>query len=103
MRSAVWTIVGVLILGSILITLWPRMGAHDVAPSPPGQYPLNQIRFEWPVKTVQQPYRPTGGMGSDETVAYDPLDVKAKCAFAPSVLRHQSLTGTIVADPSCDY
>lgn len=83
MRTAVWIIGGLLVLGAIVITLWPYsvLGGE---PSVPGQYPVGSSRPEWPASEVTAAYRPTDTMGSDAYGPSGPQDIKMRCALVPT-------------------
>lgn len=84
MRPAYWIVGGLLVLAVALVTL--TMGP-SVTPSfvssPPGQYPLNQGRPQWPSIQSLGLYRPQGDLGSDRVVTHDPADAKFRCGVQP--------------------
>jgi hypothetical protein len=80
MRPAVWIVIGVLVLTVIGITLWPWVSGLWGPPSPPGQYPLNQPRWQWPMTPKVAPYRPGAGTGSDEISYSTDAQPKVRCA-----------------------
>ena len=61
MRASLF-VAAVLLLGAAAITFFLSQGEGSpfVRPSPPGQYPLNELRPEWPAKRVVREYRPIG-------------------------------------------
>jgi len=65
MRQSIWMIVAFLLVGAALLTYWPQAQAWQT-PVPPGQYPLNQRRPQWPLEKRSAPYHPKKGMGSDK-------------------------------------
>ena len=73
MRAAVWIVVILLLLGAVVLTVWPT---HKVAAAP-GQYPLHKKRFNWSATPSLGLYRPIG-MGSD-TVGFSTGDDKFVC------------------------
>ncbi len=84
MLSNIFSVGGLLILGIILITLWVGYRRTMVGAVPPGQYPLDQVRPDWPGQERILPYRPDRQMGSDDFVSTDGADTKAKCAMMTS-------------------
>lgn len=82
MRLSLLAIVGFLIFGAAILTIWPLLTAQlGFTTSPPGQYPIGAPRFEWPMTQRAAPYRPGPGMGSDMVAFTDPADAKARCAL----------------------
>jgi hypothetical protein len=67
MKAANIAIVLFLVIGAIVLSLW-RPSVLTGATETPGQYPIGDMRYEWPVKERRRPYRPTSGMGSDAVV-----------------------------------
>jgi hypothetical protein len=64
--------IAVYVLASISTNKEPR--------SPPGQYPLDATRPQWPVKEATKAYAPSKSMGSDAVVSTEPKPAKAVCA-----------------------
>lgn len=79
MRREAWTVVAVLLAGAAILTFWPRSYAVD--PSPPGQYPLHESRFEWPVTERKKAYRPSPSMGEETVTHSDARDPKSRCGI----------------------
>jgi hypothetical protein len=66
MRPAAWIVVAALFVAAAVLTWWTTTPAAFAAePTPPGQYPLNAPRPEWPATERTRPYSPAAGMGSD--------------------------------------
>jgi hypothetical protein len=85
MPANFWTIASLLLAGAIAITLWVSLRMYQMTPTPPGQYPLSEIRPEYVPHEIEQPYRPVGGViGSDDFVSRDGPDTKATCALLTS-------------------
>ena len=83
MRAAITMILGFLVIGLIAMTFWPNV-AIPFDPSPPGQYPLGQSRFEWPSVERSKAYSPSAAMGADTVSLGSGLTApKAKCALSP--------------------
>lgn len=80
MRPAVWIVAGLLVFVAIGITLWPWMRSIWMEPTPPGQYPLNQSRWQWPMTTKVAPYRPGTATGSDDISYSTDAQLKVRCA-----------------------
>jgi hypothetical protein len=80
MRSAVLTIVAFLLAGALILTLWPRARAA-ISGAPPGQYPIDEPRFQWPASIRTAPYYPRKGMGSDTVAFTDGPEAKVSCAL----------------------
>lgn len=79
MRTAILTIVAFLLIGAALLTLWPAAAA-TLSQTPPGQYPLQQSRWQWPVTVREAPYHPRKGMGTNTVAFTDPPAQKLTCA-----------------------
>ena len=85
MSANFWTIASLLIAGAIAITFWVTYRLYLQSPTPPGQYPLSEIRPEYIPTEAEQPYRPIRDIiGSDDFVSSDGPDTKAKCAMMTS-------------------
>lgn len=82
MRSAVITLTVLLLAAAVLLTLWSSRSAAEVDQTPPGQYPVDAARFEWPVTERVAAYGPAKGMGSNKVRFAGGDDVKARCATA---------------------
>jgi hypothetical protein len=83
MRAAITMILGFIAIGLLAITFWP-IGVKPFDPSPPGQYPLGQSRFEWPSVERSKAYSPSAAMGTDTVSLGSVLtNPKAKCALSP--------------------
>jgi hypothetical protein len=82
MRTTTWIVIVFLLVGVIAFTWWPR--ASIASMTPPGQYPIDEPRFEWPMKERIKAYRPGKTMGSDGIVEQDAAPIKARCALATS-------------------
>lgn len=78
MRPAYWIVGGLLLLAIALVTMMPAV-VPSFDPSPPGQYPLNQRRPQWPSIQSIGLYRPQGDLGSDRIVSHEPADAKLRC------------------------
>lgn len=84
MRSTTIIVVGTLLLGAALLSWWPtQTNRATVEPSPPGQYPLEAVRYEWPTTTQTAPYRPSATTGSNDAAAAV-KDAKTACALSPT-------------------
>ena len=84
MRPVYWIVGGLLILAVALVTVTMRPSVTpSFESSPPGQYPLNQERPEWPLIQSLGLYRPQGDLGSDHIVTHDPADAKFRCGVQP--------------------
>jgi hypothetical protein len=81
MRVAVTLILGFLIVGLIALTLWPMGTAKPFDPSPPGQYPLDAPRPEWPASERVKAYKPAASLGSN-TVSFSSVSPKVRCALS---------------------
>jgi hypothetical protein len=81
MRSIVTTIIGFLIIGLIALALWPMGAATPFDPSPPGQYPLDAPRPEWPASERVKAYKPAASLGSN-TVNFSSGAPKVRCALS---------------------
>jgi hypothetical protein len=79
MRTETLLVMGFLAAGVLAITFWPANSAIPFDPSPPGQYPLGQSRFEWPASQKTKSYRPADAMGTD-VVKFGSMDTKTICA-----------------------
>ena len=77
-----WIVGGLLVLAVALVTVFPSVTPSFIS-SPPGQYPLNQGRPEWPSIQSLGLYRPQGDLGSDRIVNHDPADAKFRCGVQP--------------------
>jgi hypothetical protein len=85
MSANFWSVASLLLAGAIAITLWVVIRMYQMTPTPPGQYPLSEIRPESIPDDVEQPYRPVRGViGSDDFVSRDGPDTKATCAMMTS-------------------
>lgn len=82
MRPVYWIVGGLLVLAVALVTVFPSVTPSFIS-SPPGQYPLNQGRPEWPSIQSLGLYRPQGDLGSDRIVNHDPADAKFRCGVQP--------------------
>ena len=80
MRTAILIIVGFLLAGAALLTFWPYARAA-ISSVPPGQYPIDESRFQWPVRVRTAPYYPLKGMGSDTVAFTDAPTAKVSCAL----------------------
>lgn len=71
-----------LILGvaAIAIYVMASVATNGPTKSPPGQYPLDEARPQWPVKESTKAYAPSKSMGSDVVVSSEPKPAKAVCA-----------------------
>ena len=82
MRTATVLILGFLAIGLLALSFWPQI-TIPFDPSPPGQYPLGQSRFEWPSVERSKAYSPSAAMGSDSVSLGTGLGVpKARCAVS---------------------
>jgi len=86
MRAAAWIVIAALFVAAAVLTWWTSTPpAFASEPTPPGQYPLNSPRPEWPATDRVRPYSPAAGMGSDSvgagTAAAPP---KAACGRRPA-------------------
>lgn len=84
MLSNIFSVAGLLVIGIIFITLWVGYRQWMAGAVPPGQYPLDKVRPEWPGQERILPYRPSRDMGSDAFVSTEGADTKAKCAMMTS-------------------
>ena len=82
MRSAVITVTVLLLAAAVLLTLWTSRSAAATDATPPGQYPLDVARFEWPATERVAAYGPAKGMGSNKVHFAGGDDVKGRCATA---------------------
>ena len=82
MRSAVITVTVLLLAAAVLLTLWISRSTAATDATPPGQYPLDAARFEWPATERVAVYGPAKGMGSNKVRFAGGDDVKARCATA---------------------
>ena len=80
MRTVVWMIVAFLLIGTLILTIWPTLMSSEV----PGQYPLDAARFEWPMAERSKVFRPSKLMGSDTIKLPNKGDAKTRCALATS-------------------
>lgn len=80
MRVIVWIIIGCLLIGALVFTIWPILMPAGV----PGQYPLDAARFEWPMAERSKEFRPSKLMGSDTIKLPNKGDAKTRCALATS-------------------
>ncbi len=80
MRFAVGTIVVFLLVAAVLLTLWMSRSVATADATPPGQYPVDAARFQWPATEVTAAYGPTKGMGSNKVRFAGGEDTKARCA-----------------------
>jgi len=67
-------------LAAIAVYMFANARSSGQKPSPPGQYPLEEPRPQWPVKEATKGYAPTKSMGSDVVVSTEPKPAKAVCA-----------------------
>lgn len=66
MRATAWIVIAVLFVAAAVLTWWTSTPpAFASEPTPPGQYPLDARRPEWPATERVRPYSPAAGMGSD--------------------------------------
>lgn len=66
---------------AVALTVWFwQTGA--ASPTPPGQYPLEAPRPEWPVSVVSRSFRPAEDMGSDDVSASSSTEPKFRCAVS---------------------
>lgn len=79
MRASILTIIGFLLVGAALLTFWP-VAAATISQVPPGQYPIQQSRWQWPVTIREAPYHPRKGMGSNTVAFTDAPAPKLTCA-----------------------
>jgi hypothetical protein len=79
MKASTVTTIAVLILGAILITHMYITNSSS-SYSPPGQYPINATRPQWPVTERVAYYRPGAAMGSDMVSFPGGSDAKGRCA-----------------------
>lgn len=79
MRGALLTIALILLAGAAILTLWP-FGWTE--PAPPGQYPINSKRPEWPVEEQAKSYGPGPEMGSNviQSTGEEAAAPKVRCA-----------------------
>jgi len=86
MRTAAWLVIAVLLAAAAALTWWQTTpAAFAAAPVPPGQYPLDAPRPEWPATDRTRPYSPAAGMGSDTVAgAGEPVPPKAACGRRPA-------------------
>jgi hypothetical protein len=82
MRSAVITVTVLLLVAAVLLTLWSSRSAVEVDQTPPGQYPVDAVRFEWPATEHVAGYGPAKGMGSNKVRFAGGDDIKGHCATA---------------------
>jgi hypothetical protein len=70
MQTTSIVVVLFLIVGIIVLSFWSYGIQRDASTydASPGQYPIDDVRYEWPVKERRRTYRPTSGMGSDAVV-----------------------------------
>jgi hypothetical protein len=80
MRREVLLVAAFLLIGAAVLTFWPN-GRSVMEPSPPGQYPLHESRFEWPMTERKKAYRPTASMGEETIKMRDSRDAKARCGI----------------------
>jgi hypothetical protein len=78
MRSATIAIAGFLVLGVVVLALWPD-AVTPFDPSPPGQYPLGEPRPEWPASQRVRAYQPAADTGTN-AVRFTEIDTKTVCA-----------------------
>ena len=86
MRLAAWLIVALVVAAAVLIW-WHSTpaAAFAVVPVPPGQFPLDAPRPEWPASSHTVSYSPAQGMGSDKVVYAEGLtETKARCGQRPA-------------------
>ena len=67
-------------LAAIAVYMFASVSTTRQKPSPPGQYPLDAERPQWPVKEATKSYAPAKSMGSDVVVSTDVKPAKAVCA-----------------------
>lgn len=87
MRPAAWLVIAALFAAAAVLTWWTSSPAAFASePTPPGQYPLNVRRPEWPATERTRPYSPAAGMGSDAVAggASEPVPPKAACGRRPA-------------------
>ena len=97
MRNTTLIVAGTLLLGAALLTWWPaQTNSESITPPPPGQYPLDAARYEWPAKARTAAYRPsstatrgnsdfiTAATGSNDAAIAGTKDAKAICALSPT-------------------
>jgi hypothetical protein len=86
MRPAAWLVIVALLAAAAALTWWQTTPAAFAAiPVPPGQYPLDAPRPEWPATDRTRPYSPAAGMGSDAVAgAAEPVPIKAACGRRPA-------------------
>jgi hypothetical protein len=79
-RPAVIAVLAFLVLGVVILLV---MGTVQrlFATSPPGQYPLETPRQEWPVTEQVRPFRPGPHMGVDVPVSTDVTGPKVACVI----------------------
>ncbi len=66
MRTAIVTVTVLLMAAAIFLTFWLRADSAADTRVPPGQYPVDAARFEWPVTERVAVYGPAKGMGSNK-------------------------------------
>jgi hypothetical protein len=83
MRNTTLIVAGALLLGAALLSWWPaQTNSVTDAPPPPGQYPLDAARYEWPAKARTAAYRPSNSTGSNDAAIAGTKDAKAICALS---------------------
>ena len=82
MRSAIISVTVLLLAAAVLLTLWSSRSAAATDATPPGQYPVDAARFEWPTTERVAAYGPAKGMGSNKVRFAGGDDIKAHCATA---------------------
>lgn len=78
MKPSTWIVGGLLLLAVVAFTLW-RSPSWSV--TPPGQYPLDEKRPQWPATRTAHPYKPATDMGSDAP-PLSVTDVKFTCGVS---------------------
>ncbi len=80
MRLSVWAVIVFLLIGVFVLTYLPFLTRVFQTGTPPGQYPVDAARWEWPVSVRTKEYAPARSMGSDSAEGLTSDSAKVVCA-----------------------